>query len=69
MSERRLLHNHPNGDPKPSRDDIEMAKEIAKAAEGTRHLDHDHMVIDARAMRVSGAWAAALALPMRASLG
>jgi DNA repair protein RadC len=27
------VHNHPSGDPKPSHDDIEMTKEIAKAAE------------------------------------
>jgi DNA repair protein RadC len=32
------MHNHPSGDPKPSRDDIEMPREIRKAAEalGTR---------------------------------
>jgi DNA repair protein RadC len=32
-----LFHNHPSGDPKPSRDEIEMTKEIAKAA-GRRAL-------------------------------
>jgi DNA repair protein RadC len=27
------MHNHPSGDPKPSRDDIEMTREIKAAAE------------------------------------
>jgi DNA repair protein RadC len=27
------MHNRPSGDPKPSRDDIEMTREIKKAAE------------------------------------
>ena len=30
---RGTMHNHPSGDPKPSREDIEMTKEIRKAAE------------------------------------
>ena len=40
-----LVHNHPSGDPKPSRDDIEMTKEIAKAAEALGISIHDHRVI------------------------
>ena len=40
-----LVHNHPSGDPKPSRDDIEMTKEIAKAAEALGIAIHDHLVI------------------------
>jgi DNA repair protein RadC len=40
-----LVHNHPSGDPKPSRDDIEMTKEIAKAAEALGITIHDHLVI------------------------
>ena len=39
------LHNHPSGDPKPSRDDIEMTREIAKAAEALGISVHDHLVI------------------------
>jgi GxxExxY protein len=27
------MHNHPSGDPKPSRDDIEMTREVKAAAE------------------------------------
>ena len=41
----RLMHNHPSGDPKPSRDDIDMTKEIAKAAEALGIAIHDHLVI------------------------
>ena len=33
MSWGGLAHNHLSGDLKPSRDDIEMTREIAKAAE------------------------------------
>ena len=35
----------PSGDPKPSRDDIEMTKEIKKAAEALAIAIHDHLVI------------------------
>ena len=40
-----LVHNHPSGDPKPSRADIEMTKEIRKAAEALGIGIHDHLVI------------------------
>jgi DNA repair protein RadC len=40
-----LVHNHPSGDPKPSRDDIEMTKEIRAAAEPLGITIHDHLVI------------------------
>jgi DNA repair protein RadC len=40
-----LVHNHPSGDPKPSRDDIEMTKEIRAAAEPLGIMIHDHLVI------------------------
>ena len=42
---RSVLHNHPSGDPKPSRDDIEMTKEIRAAAEPLGITIHDHLVI------------------------
>lgn len=42
---RRTMHNHPSGDPKPSRDDIEMTKEIRKASEALGISIHDHLVI------------------------
>jgi DNA repair protein RadC len=37
------MHNHPSGDPKPSREDIEMTKEIRKAAEALGISIHDHL--------------------------
>ena len=40
-----LVHNHPSGDPKPSRDDIEMTREIRTAAEALGIAIHDHLVI------------------------
>jgi DNA repair protein RadC len=40
-----LVHNHPSGDPKPSRDDIDMTREIRKAAEALGISIHDHLVI------------------------
>lgn len=40
-----LVHNHPSGDPKPSRDDIEMTREIRAAAEPLGITIHDHLVI------------------------
>ena len=40
-----LVPNHPSGDPKPSRDDIEMTREIKTAAEALGISIHDHLVI------------------------
>ncbi len=42
---RGMMHNHPSGDPKPSRDDIEMTREIKVAAEALGITIHDHLVI------------------------
>ena len=40
-----LVHNHPSGDPTPSRADIAMTKEIIIAAEALGILLHDHLII------------------------
>ncbi len=40
-----LVHNHPSGDPAPSRQDIELTKEIAAAAKALKITVHDHLVI------------------------
>lgn len=40
-----LVHNHPSGDPTPSRADIEMTREIADAAKALRIAVHDHLVV------------------------
>lgn len=42
-----LAHNHPSGDPTPSREDIAMTREIQAAAELMRIGLHDHVVIAA----------------------
>lgn len=40
-----LVHNHPSGDPTPSRDDIEMTREICVAARAMGITVHDHLII------------------------
>jgi DNA repair protein RadC len=40
-----LVHNHPSGDPTPSRADIEMTAEIRKAGEVFSVVVHDHLII------------------------
>jgi DNA repair protein RadC len=39
-----LVHNHPSGDPTPSRADIEMTKQIVAAAKPLGVLVHDHII-------------------------
>lgn len=40
-----LVHNHPSGDPLPSRDDIEMTLRIKDAGETMGIHVHDHLII------------------------
>jgi DNA repair protein RadC len=40
-----LVHNHPSGDPTPSRADIAMTREIAAAAKALKIEVHDHLII------------------------
>ncbi|CAO3425162.1 JAB domain-containing protein [Azospirillum doebereinerae] len=40
-----LVHNHPSGDPTPSRADIEMTKEIARALHTVGIVVHDHVIV------------------------
>ncbi len=40
-----LVHNHPSGDPNPSRPDIEMTKKVVAAAAALGIVVHDHLVI------------------------
>jgi DNA repair protein RadC len=40
-----LVHNHPSGDPTPSRADIEMTAEIRRAGELLSITVHDHVII------------------------
>ena len=40
-----LVHNHPSGDPTPSRADIEMTKQIIAAAKPLGVVVHDHIIV------------------------
>jgi DNA repair protein RadC len=40
-----LAHNHPSGDPTPSRADIEMTKQVVEAGRALGIRVHDHLVI------------------------
>lgn len=40
-----LVHNHPSGDPTPSRADIEMTKPIVAAAKPLGVVVHDHIIV------------------------
>ncbi|HTI82751.1 MAG TPA: DNA repair protein RadC [Acetobacteraceae bacterium] len=40
-----LVHNHPSGDPTPSRDDIAMTQQVKAAAEALSIVLHDHIVV------------------------
>ena len=40
-----LVHNHPSGDPTPSRGDIEMTREVSEAAGKLGIVLHDHVII------------------------
>ena len=40
-----LVHNHPSGDPTPSREDIDMTREVKAAAAALDVVLHDHIVV------------------------
>lgn len=40
-----LFHNHPSGDPTPSRADIDMTKTIVETARPLGITVHDHIII------------------------
>ncbi len=40
-----LVHNHPSGDPTPSRDDVDMTRQISEAAEALSIAVRDHFII------------------------
>jgi DNA repair protein RadC len=40
-----LAHNHPSGDPTPSRADAEMTREVVEAGKPLRITVHDHIVV------------------------
>jgi DNA repair protein RadC len=44
-SHRRLLHNHPSGDPTPSQADIQMTRAIVDIAGPLGISVHDHIIV------------------------
>lgn len=40
-----LVHNHPSGDPTPSREDVRLSRELANAATMVDLKLHDHVII------------------------
>jgi DNA repair protein RadC len=40
-----LVHNHPSGDPTPSRADIDITKQVVEAARTLGVSVHDHVVV------------------------
>jgi DNA repair protein RadC len=40
-----LVHNHPSGDPAPSRADVDMTRQIVEAARPLGIIVHDHVII------------------------
>lgn len=40
-----LTHNHPSGDPTPSREDIRLTRQLAKAARLLEIKVHDHVIL------------------------
>lgn len=40
-----LVHNHPSGDPEPSKADIDMTRQVVRAAEAVGLRVHDHLII------------------------
>ena len=43
-----MIHNHPSGDPAPSRADIDLTRASADAARPLGITVHDHIVIGAQ---------------------
>lgn len=43
-----LVHNHPSGDPSPSRQDIALTRDIAEAGKKLGIAVHDHIIIGAQ---------------------
>ncbi|MFP5456723.1 MAG: JAB domain-containing protein [Alphaproteobacteria bacterium] len=42
---RGMMHNHPSGDPEPSRQDIALTQELVAAARPLGISVHDHIVV------------------------
>ena len=42
---RRMMHNHPSGDPTPSEADIRMTRELVTITKPLGILVHDHVIV------------------------
>ena len=40
-----LVHNHPSGDPTPSRSDVEATKRLSQAGRALDICLHDHIIV------------------------
>jgi len=40
-----LLHNHPSGDPTPSREDIRLTRQLVECARMLDLAIHDHVIV------------------------
>jgi DNA repair protein RadC len=40
-----LIHNHPSGDPSPSKTDIQMTRQIVSLGKSPNVAAHDHLII------------------------
>lgn len=40
-----LVHNHPSGDPSPSRADVDMTKQVVQAGKALNVEVHDHLIV------------------------
>ena len=40
-----IVHNHPSGDPSPSRQDISLTKQLIEAGHHMRVIVHDHVIV------------------------
>ena len=40
-----MVHNHPSGDPTPSRPDIDMTRQVIEAARSLNIEVHDHLIV------------------------
>ena len=52
-----MVHNHPSGDPQPSRQDIALTREIIEAGRHVKVAVHDHVIIGSKghaSMRAMG---------------
>ena len=43
-----MIHNHPSGDPAPSRADIDATRAVADAGRALNIAVHDHLIIGAQ---------------------